>query len=230
MGSMRPPPSVPPPPSSGGLRAALSELPLFPLPNAVLFPGGLLPLHVFEPRYLTMVRDALSTNRALAVVQLVSVVDADDKMQPLIAAIAGAGTIVEHRELPDGRLNILLRGEARVRLDELPFVPPYRRARAEILHDEPGGVSREDATALLAVASAFAARVRSQNTEFDFRVPASLPAEKAADLVGHYLVIDAVARQELLELRDVRARTQRAMEILANQHVDIAGSRPPASN
>ena len=203
---------------------------MFPLPNAVLFPGGLLPLHVFEPRYLTMIRDALGTHRALAVVQLVSVTDADERRQPLIAAIAGAGTIVEHRELPDGRMNILLRGEARVRLDELPFVPPYRRAKAEILLDEPGAVSREDATALLAVASAFAARVRAQNTEFDFRVPASIPPEKAADLVGHYLIIDAEARQKLLELRDVRARTQLAMEIIANQHVEIAGSRPPASN
>ena len=228
MGSMRPPPSVPPP-SMGGLRSALSELPLFPLPNTVLFPGGLLPLHVFEPRYVAMTRHAIATHRTIAIVQLVSG-DLDRYGQVPIAGVAGAGTIVEHREMPDGRFNLLLRGEARVEINELPFLPPFRRAVAEIMVDEPGGVTREDATALLAVAGAFAAKVRQRDGEFDFRVPTNASPEKAVDLVAHYLVIDGDARQELLEMRDVKQRTQRAMEIISQQQTSMHGHVPPSVN
>jgi ATP-dependent Lon protease len=195
----------------------------------VLFPGGLLPLHVFEPRYVAMTRHALATHRTIAIVQLISG-ELDRYGQPPIASIAGAGTIVEHRETPDGRFNLLLRGEARVDLNELPFLPPYRRAVAEIMVDEPGGVTREDATALLAVAAAFASKVRQRDGEFDFRVPTNASPEKAVDLVAHYLVIDGEARQELLEQLDVKKRTERAIEILSQQQTTMQGRPPSAAN
>src|SRR5688572_19919423 len=112
---------------------ALADLPLFPLPHTVLFPGALLPLHVFEPRYRVMTKHCLATHRALAVVLIT-----DPRFEraprserspfseppprserepmsgrelPAIAPVAGAGVIVEAAELPDGRFNILLRGE-----------------------------------------------------------------------------------------------------------------------
>src|SRR5580700_10422501 len=99
-------------PASGGLRdlaAALPALPLFPLPT-VLFPGALLPLHVFEPRYRQMVRDALDTHSALGVVFVTDADALDEHGHPRIARIAGAGIIVDHAELPSGRFNILVRG------------------------------------------------------------------------------------------------------------------------
>src|SRR3954462_2326372 len=107
---------------SSGLRdlgPALSALPLFPLPT-VLFPGAMLPLHIFEPRYRAMIRDALDTHRALAVVLITDPNTLDEHGHPVIAEIAGAGVIVDHAELPSGRFNILVRGRARVRLEELP--------------------------------------------------------------------------------------------------------------
>ena len=204
-------------------------MPLFPLPNAVLFPGGLLPLHVFEPRYLSMARHALATHRSIAVV-LTMPGDADEHGNPPIVSVAGAGAIVDHTELPDGRLNIVLRGEARVLVSELPFVPPFRRARAEILADEGAGAEPGDVTALLAVATAFAADVRSQNPSFDFNIPPELAQERIPDLVAHYLVVDARVRQEILESRSVRARAQKTIEALATQRELIRPHERGVSN
>jgi ATP-dependent Lon protease len=191
-------------------------MPLFPLPNAVLFPGGLLPLHIFEPRYVAMTRHSLATHRTIAVV-LTLPGDPDEQGNPPIVTACGAGVIVDHTELPDGRLNIVLRGEARVLLHELPFVPPFRRARAEILADEGGPPDPGDLTALLAVATAFATDVRAQNPSFDFNIPSSLPPERTPDVVAHYLVVDARVRQDLMLERNVRLRTQKTIEALATQ-------------
>ena len=118
--------------TSGKLRdlaPALSALPLFPLPT-VLFPGAMLPLHIFEPRYRQMIRDALESHRALAVVLIKNPALVDEHGHPAIADVAGAGVIVDHAELPSGRFNVLIRGRARVRISELPFIEPYRRAGA----------------------------------------------------------------------------------------------------
>src|SRR6185369_9454721 len=135
----RPVATTPPPPPSGkyvaAVRAAIRELPLFPLPQAVLFPGALMPLHIFEPRYRKMTRDALDTHGALAIAHIIEGSPIDEHGHPAIALVAGVGLIIESQELPDGRFNILLEGRARVHLTELPFVPPYRRARGELLED-----------------------------------------------------------------------------------------------
>lgn len=194
----------------------MHELPLFPLPQAVLFPGALMPLHVFEARYRRMTRDALDTHKVLAVAQLVSGAEGPDG-QPAIAPVAGVGVIVESRELPDGRFHILLEGRARVRLAELPFVPPYRRARGELLEDRTADVPDLEQRSLLAVANAFAAFVQSRDPSFSFGLPPSLPSARLADLCAHHLVLDATARQTMLECLDPVARVRLVSEAIALQ-------------
>jgi uncharacterized protein len=105
---------------------ALSSIPIFPLPRVVLFPEAALPLHVFEPRYRKMIADCLATHGALAVAPIVD--GEDEHGRPAIARIAGGGLVVEHQPLPDGRSNIVVLGQARLRLEELePEVGiPYR--------------------------------------------------------------------------------------------------------
>jgi Lon protease-like protein len=110
-------------------------MPIFPLPEIVLFPRAVLPLHVFEPRYQAMTGDALAGDKAIALALL------RPGFEPLyythhapIHRILGLGRIVASEELDDGKYNILIRGEARGRLiEELPG-RPYRRARVEQLH------------------------------------------------------------------------------------------------
>jgi Lon protease-like protein len=213
------------------LGPALEALPLFPLPQTVLFPGALLPLHVFEPRYRAMVKDCLATHRAMAVVLIRDHGDRAENRHPAIESVAGLGVIVDHAELPDGRFNILLRGRARVRLEELPFVPPYRRAHATLMatpvEEEPPA---RDVAALLASAALFAADIRARDAEFDFQIPAHTPAGAAADLAAHHLILDARERQALLEMTNVCARIRRATEALALQHAALHGTAGGALN
>ena len=199
------------------LEAALADLPLFPLSQVVLFPRALLPLHVFEPRYRTLLKDVLATHGTLAVVLVPDTRDVDERGQPRIATVAGAGEVVEHQELPDGRSNILVRGLCRVRLAELPLVPPYRRARATVLEEVDGGLAPADRTALVAAASAFSAEVHKRDPNFSFRLPANVEVSAICDLCAHHLVIDAAARQAILEQLDVAARVQMVIRELSVQ-------------
>ena len=211
-----------PAPRPGDLAAALPRLPLFPLPQAVLLPGALLPLHVFEPRYRALVRDALETHRILSVVLITGAGAVDAHGHPAIAPVAGAGEIIDHVELPGGRYNILLRGRARVRLEELPFVPPYRAARATVLADEPGEITPDAPAALLAVATSFAATVRDRDPSFELRLPRDVSPGLLADLCAHHLVLDARERQAILETLDIGARVRRATDALALQRLTLS--------
>jgi ATP-dependent Lon protease len=206
------------------IAAALDVLPVFPLPQTVLFPGALLPLHIFEPRYRSMVKDALATNKAIAIALIRETGERDAHRNPPIEPVAGIGLIIDHAELADGRFNILLRGRARVRLEELPFVPPYRRARASLIHAAVGEPLPRDVAALLASAAAFAADIRARDPEFDFRIPPHTPAATACDLAAHHLVLDARERQSILETLDVAVRIRRTTESLALQHAALQGS------
>jgi ATP-dependent Lon protease len=201
-------------PDTEVLGPALGALPLFPLRGVVLFPGALLPLHVFEPRYRAMLADCLATSRCMAMAfELPDGDRVDPEERPRIAQVAGAGVVVHHTTLADGRSNIVLQGLARVRLDELPFVAPYRRARARILDAIETPVSALDRTGLFAVATAFAAAAR----QTDFEVPSGIGLGAAADLCAHHLIVDADARQQALEELDVGARVRLVTGALAEQ-------------
>ncbi|WP_394825303.1 LON peptidase substrate-binding domain-containing protein [Pendulispora albinea] len=206
------------------LLAALDELPLFPLPKVVLFPRALLPLHVFEPRYRTMLRDCLDTHGAMAVVLIADPGKLDLHGHPPIHAVASVGTVVEHQPLEDGRSNILLSGAARVKLEELPFLPPYRRARATILEEHGEEVSSTDRTALVGAATAFATEVKKSDPMFHFRLPPESTIGAIADLCAHHLVIDAAARQAILEELHVATRVQRVIREISLQRQLLAGS------
>jgi Lon protease-like protein len=212
------------------LDPALEALPLFPLPQTVLFPGALMPLHVFEQRYRVMVRHALETHQALAVVLLTDPgrrLDdgASVEALPAIASIAGVGVIVDHAELPGGRYNILVRGRARVRLTELRFVPPYRRAAAEILPTESAHVPVSDLAALISAATAFSSIVRERDHTFDFRLPKDALEGTIADLCAHHLILDARERQAILETLDPVARVRHVTQVLAVQRLTLAPER-----
>lgn len=107
--------------------AQLRAVPMFPLPNAVLLPGGLLPLHIFEPRYRDMTHDLLQGTRLLAMARLKPGYEADYHGRPEVYPIMGIGRVIASDELDDGRYNILVRGIMRVELaDELVPERAYR--------------------------------------------------------------------------------------------------------
>lgn len=116
----------------------LRALPIFPLPNVALFPGALLPLHVFEPRYRDLVRDALAGSKAMAIARLKPGFEATYAERPAVFDVCGAGVIEDHRERDDGRYDILVRGAGRIRiLNEHAPLQSYRLVNAELLTDLP---------------------------------------------------------------------------------------------
>lgn len=112
-------------------------MPLFPLPRVVLLPRMLMPLHVFEPRYRELAEVCIAEARPLAVPLIEPGRESDRLDCPPFRRVAGAGRIIRHELLPDGRYNILVRGEARVAVvEELEGDEAYRVGRAVLLPEE----------------------------------------------------------------------------------------------
>jgi len=112
------------------------EARLFPLPNLVLFPHVVQPLHIFEPRYRQLTADALSGDRLIAMALFQPGWEEHPEAPPELHPVACLGRITAHRRLEDGRFIPLLRGLSRLRLrEELPTDRLYRIARAELMPD-----------------------------------------------------------------------------------------------
>jgi Lon protease-like protein len=115
----------------------LPKIPIFPLPNVVFFPKMFLPLHIFEERYKTMVLDALRGNQKIGLILLQEGWERDYFGAPPVHQIGCVGKIEAHEKLPQGRLNILLRGLSRFEIVDFVRDEPYRIARIKLLDDEP---------------------------------------------------------------------------------------------
>ena len=105
------------------------ELPIFPLPNLVFFPNTRMPLHIFEPRYRQLVADALATNQRFGIVLLRPGWETDYFGNPELHRYGTVGTIEQAVPLDEGKYNILLRGDVRIRIVGEVAREPYRKAR-----------------------------------------------------------------------------------------------------
>jgi Lon protease-like protein len=186
-------------------------LKVFPLPSAVLLPHAVLPLHIFEPRYRALVRDALAGDKVLALAQLEAGWEGQYGERPPMQPMMCAGLIIWHEELPDGRYNILLQGVCRARLlAELPADKPYREVRVHPLPD-PAWQGPEEERLRQAVFD-LAGRVPVSFAENLLPLAARSQGGALADVVAAAIVPDPERRQELLCELDVRARLRAVME------------------
>ncbi len=119
------------------------EIPLFPLPGALLLPGGQLPLNIFEPRYLRMIDDVLGGARMIGMIQPAEETGGD---HPDLFSVGCAGRISSFVETGDGRYLITLNGQRRFRvIREISTDTPYRLAEADWkafeidAHNDPSG-------------------------------------------------------------------------------------------
>jgi Lon protease-like protein len=116
--------------------AAAGPVRLFPLPNLVMFPHVVQPLHIFEPRYCDLLEDALAGDKLIAMVLLEPGWEQDYAGRPALAPVACLGKVMAHERLPTGRHNILLRGLRRAAIRrELPPGNSFRQAEVELLED-----------------------------------------------------------------------------------------------
>jgi Lon protease-like protein len=195
-----------------------ARLAIFPLANVHLFPHALLPLHVFEPRYRQLLRDALKEERLIAIANLEPGFESDYEGRPPVRPVVGVGQIIGHEPLEEGRANILLRGVARARIEhELPPVELYRRVIARTLFDEfePGFKPEEARETLALLANKLAANLPSGGETLRELVRATVQPSALVDVLAAALVTDPDERQLLLEEPRLGARVDRvAAEIV----------------
>jgi Lon protease-like protein len=203
----------------------VATVPLFPLPNVVLFPGVLLPLHVFESRYRALVADVLDGDRRLGMVLLRPGWEADYDGRPPIFAIGCAGLIVHAVGLDDGRYNIVVRGLERFRVLDEHHERPYRRATIEAFAEpELDDLERQ------AVGELRAKLLDSLNLTSDRSGASSAQVERLrgvpdADFVhtlAQYLDLEPIEKQAILERDTVRQRAEALMELLEIKRLQAA--------
>ncbi|MEE4273773.1 MAG: LON peptidase substrate-binding domain-containing protein [Thermoanaerobaculales bacterium] len=115
------------------------QIPLFPLSGVVLLPGEVLPLHIFEPRYRTMIHDTITDQKIIGMVEYDKTTADPGPATEAIRQVGCAGFIADHKELPDGRFLIWLVGLERFHVDrELDVDTPYRQAQVAYtpVHDD----------------------------------------------------------------------------------------------
>ncbi|HEX5815096.1 MAG TPA: LON peptidase substrate-binding domain-containing protein [Methylomirabilota bacterium] len=210
------------------MAAGTTVVAIFPLPEVTFFPHTLLPLHVFEARYRAMVMDALARDRRLCVVQLRPGYEAHYAGKPAVHPVGGVGEIVSWERLANGRYNILVRGDARVRIDaELPTDTLYRVVRATVLPDAAprGDVSAPLARIRAACAALLAALERPADL-LDTALAEGQPTGAVADRIAAAVIPDAALRQELLETLDVDARVERVAAAVEALVRELKGGRP----
>lgn len=197
-------------------------LPIFPLPDVTFFPNTLMPLHVFEPRYRAMIMDVLARDRRLAVVKLMPGFEASYAGKPAVHAVAGAGEIVSWERLATGRYNILVKGDARIRIEsERPSDTLYRIVTAQKLDDV--APATDVSAALARIRDACGRLLQALDRPPDLLDTALAEGQAAgviADRIAAAVVPDAALRQELLEMLDVARRLARlgdALDELVNE-------------
>ena len=188
-------------------------IPIFPLPNVVLFPNVFLPLHIFEPRYKAMVADALKGDRLIGMVLLRPGWEGDYEGRPPVFPTGCAGLITHHERLPDGRYNIVLRGLEKFHVLEEESNRSYRIARVSTIHEPLRDEDREEIRAARRRLEALLVP-QPQGRGHDPKVPPSMGDEDLVNALAQYMELEAMEKQALLEREGLLARCRSLIELL----------------
>jgi ATP-dependent Lon protease len=189
-------------------------VPVFPLPNAILFPGARLPLYIFEPRYKTMIDDSLASHHYLSVA-----LDRDLDGQRKPAEISGLGQITHVEQLPKNEKNIVVLGLSRVRLLRNVSLEPYITAEVEPLEATfPDGKTEEQLFPPLRDAvKSWLFRMRAGNVRQLAELGSVCSVAQLCDFFGAHLLDDAKVRQQLLEELDVEKRARMIIHLVETE-------------
>lgn len=188
-------------------------LPLFPLPNVVLFPHVCLPLHVFEPRYREMVADSLDGDRIIGMVLLRPGWEGDYEGRPAIYEVGCAGLVTHAERTSDGRYNLVLRGLEKFRIRQEDHQRSYRLAEVETLLET---VPERDREIMRAERRRLEAILvpQPEGRGVDPKMPPSMPDQELVNALAQYLDLEVVEKQALLERDGLVNRCRSLIELL----------------
>lgn len=191
-----------------------TDLPVFPLPGVLLLPRGLLPLNIFEPRYLAMVEDALAADRLIGMIQPRPGPESD--AGPGLYAVGCAGRITSFDETDDGRYLITLTGLCRFRVaQEQDGRRGYRRVRPDwtgFAADmaDPGATAIDRAGLDQALNDYF----RVSGLSADWKAIGETPDERLVTSLAMICPFEPQEKQALLEAKDLCERTELMLSII----------------
>ena len=216
----------------GAFHPTFDELPrtisIFPLSGALLLPGGQLPLNIFEPRYLNMVRDALGAERMIGMIQPTEPERTTEDDRPPVYPIGCVGRITAFSEADDGRFLITLTGVCRFKRGrELPLLNGYRRVEA--LYDryredlDPPGQLSVDRDRLLSALRRF---LDMQEIEADWQSVKEAGDAYLITALAMVCPFEPQEKQAILEASDLSARAETIIALLEMGGLDAADSSP----
>lgn len=187
-----------------------SVIPVFPLGGALLLPRGQMPLNIFEPRYITMIDDAIRTERVVGIIQPEPESSRQAATPPLLA-VGCLGRITQFAETGDDRYILTLTGISRFRLaEELSITTPYRQCR--VAYDEfvadftaRAGEDEVDRAGLLKALRAFA---KASDLKIDWKGVNQAPNEALVNALSMMCPFGPREKQALLEAPDLRSRAE----------------------
>jgi Lon protease-like protein len=202
-------------------------LPLFPLPNVVLFPNVFLPLHIFEPRYREMMADALGGDRLIGMALLKPGWDHDYEGRPAVYPIGCTGLVTHAERLDDGRYNIVLRGVERFRIVQEDQSRSYRRAVVEPVIEGRGSADDRIAVQHQRAKLETLLAPTIERAGADLAIPTAMADEDLVHALAQYLDLEPIEKQALLEKTSLRSRAESLVELLEMKMMTSRASGPP---
>jgi Lon protease-like protein len=194
------------------------EIPVMPLPGALLFPHALLPLYIFESRYREMLEHALNHHRMFSVA-LIKPEHAQWRTPEDFFHIAGLGLIRACVGRSDGTSNLILQGLERVRFTGFEQANPFPIARIDTLESD--SVSSVETEALAAKVLELYSKLKGNGRQLPAKVDQYLSdlgdPEMLADLVASTFISDALRRQRVLEELSVKQRLRLVIQYLREE-------------
>ncbi len=199
---------------------------VFPLPNLVLFPHVMQPLHVFEPRYRDLLEDALAGDRLIAMAALTPGWEANYEGRPALYSMACLGRITAHCRLADGTYNVLLLGLNRVRLvREVKPSRLFREAEVELCDDEylTCSMARQQALrhSLHKALMRILPMLPEAQEQLDQLLGNDVPLGVLADVISYMIDIDLPRKLSLLNEVDVSRRTELLLSDISEAAADV---------
>ena len=200
---------------------------LFPLPNLVLFPGVIQPLHIFEPRYRKLMEDAINSDQLIAMAMLKPGWENSHVGEPDLHKTLCIGKIVTHAQLPDGRYNLLLLGAKRARIiREVAADQPYRLADVKLIESEIETTSEATIDAMRQRVIRIFEDLVGVDSRLDHESIASLldddlPFGLLLDLMTFSSGLPLEQQQSVLETVSVGQRAQLVLEMLEDRMAQL---------